>query len=87
MRLAPKIAFATGTTLLMLGVAASLQDPERDPLGLRLLPAMFLPLPRPLIGGGDFPGALSGAGIVAVYLLPGVLLLGVGFALRRGNPA
>ncbi len=86
MRLAQNIAFVGGTALLMLGLAASLQDPERgDPLGLRLFPALLFRLPRPFIGGGDFPPSLSGTGIVAVYLLPGVLLLGLAFVLWRSN--
>src|SRR5262245_30315032 len=88
MRLARNIVLTIGTALLVLGAAASLQDPERgDALGLRLLPAVFFRLHRPFIGGGDYPASLSGAGIVAVYLLPGVLLLCLALVLQRGAHA
>lgn len=84
MRLARNTAFILGSVLLVLGMAASLQDPERgDSLGLRLFPALLFHLNRPFIGGGDFPASLSGAGIVAVYLIPGVLLVGLALILRH----
>ena len=86
MRLARNTAFIIGSVLLVLGLAASLQDPERgDPLGLRLFPALLFHLNRPFVGGGDFPASLSGAGIVAVYLVPGVLLVGLALIFRDGR--
>ena len=83
MRLARRTAFVVGLVLLGLGVAASLQAPEGgDLLGLRLFPALLLPLKRPFIGGGDFPPSLSGTGIVAVYVIPGALLVALAFLFR-----
>jgi len=84
MRLAKNLLLAGGTALVLLGIAALLQDPESgDILGLRLFPAMALQLPRPFIGGGDFPASLSALGVVAVYLVPGALCLAGGLALHR----
>ena len=78
------IALVLGAALLVLGLAASLQDAERgDPLGLRLFPALLFHLNRPFVGGGDFPASLSGVGIIAVYVVPGLFLIGLALIFRR----
>ena len=83
MQLMRNTALILGVVALVLGVAASLQDAERgDPLGLRLFPALLLHLDRPFVGGGDFPASLSGVGIITVYLVPGLLLIGLALLLR-----
>jgi hypothetical protein len=73
-----------GAVLLLCGFVAVAQRQlyGQDGGTLLLLPAMFLPLPRPLLGGGDFPPALSFAGVVVVYLVPGSVLLILGWLLK-----
>jgi hypothetical protein len=78
MRLA-RILFIAGGILLGLGAIASVGLRLReDPLALQLIPALMLPLRRPLIGGGDFPPSLSGTGIATVYFVPGAVLVALG---------
>jgi hypothetical protein len=73
------IFFIAGGIWVMLGAIAGVGlQTGGDLLALRLFPALFLHLRRPLIGGGDFPPDLSGIGIVAVYIVPGAVLLALG---------
>lgn len=83
-----RLVFVSGAALLGLGTIAAIGvGTGGDPLALRLIPALFLRLPRPLIGGGDFPPSLSGAGIVVVYLIPGAALLIIGLLWRARRAA
>jgi hypothetical protein len=61
-----------GVLFLAGGVVASLQSADAT---LRMLPALFLPLPTSLAAGPDLPPHLTTSGIVVVYFVPGALLL------------
>jgi hypothetical protein len=64
-----------GLLLLVLGLIAMGQNADAT---LRVLPAMLLPITRPLSAGPDIPGHLTTSGILAVYIVPGIILLVLG---------
>jgi len=66
-----RIAFTiSGILLAFAAVAGFGLRSGGDPFALRLMPALALRLQRPFVVGGDFPPSLSGAGVVAVYVVP-----------------
>lgn len=68
-----------GTLFLLLGCGALIEPVfRREGSLLRLVPVLLFNLPRPLRGGGDFPGYLTTLGVVVVYWIPAALLLVIG---------
>ena len=73
-----RIAFTiSGILLAFAAVAGFGLRSGGDPFALRLMPALALRLQRPFVVGGDFPPSLSGAGVVAVYVVPAAVFLAV----------
>ena len=73
-----RIAFTiSGILLAFAAVAGFGLRSGGDPFALRLMPALALRLQRPFVVGGDFPPSLSGAGVVAVYVVPAAVFLAI----------
>jgi hypothetical protein len=83
-----RLAFTISGILLGLAAVADLGlQRGDDPFALRLVPALVLRLPRPFIGGGDFPPSLSGPGIVVVYVAPAAVFLALALWWRTRKRA
>jgi hypothetical protein len=76
--------FLAGVVVLLFAAIATIGvRTNSDVPALRLVPALFLPLPDAFVGGGDFPKSLNQAGVLVVYGLPAACLLALAWLARR----
>ncbi len=69
--------FIVGFALLICGFLATIEKHYRPDGILSILPASLLPLPHQLYVGHEIFAYLNFQGIVAVYVIPGALLVAV----------
>src|SRR5439155_19102261 len=74
-----------GLALLLAGTAVLTQpNGPGTESALVVLPALLLGLRGPWVGGHDLPPYLTTAGVIAVYVVPGALLVVLAFYLDYG---